>query len=245
MSLKQTGDTDEPHGLPWRRILTSVTLFTMLGFGFIYQQTTETVEAEPPQISQSIRIDQKTETVTPAEESITEESDQKAKTEQDKRDEIAKAISACRSSLDKDDAVALANIIQKESEKHNYDWQLVLAIIRTESQFNTRARSNKDARGLMQVLPSTARWLSPKLGLKYTGSDSLYDPEYNIKLGTHYLRMLHQRFGNIEKAIAAYNRGPNGLTRYLRQGRKFPPEYLVRVMNYYKELKDDPDQYAS
>jgi soluble lytic murein transglycosylase-like protein len=57
--------------------------------------------------------------------------------------------------------------------------------------------------------------------------------------------MLHQKYGNIEKAIAAYNRGPTGLTRYLRQGRKFPSSYLVKVMDYYKQLKNDPAQYAS
>ncbi len=232
MSLRQTGDMDEPHVLQWRRIFISVTLFTMLGLGFMYQQTIK--------IGQSTRLDQETETITPA-----EESDQKAETEPDKRVEIAKAISACRSSLGKDDVIALANIIHKQSERYNYDWQLILAIIRAESQFNTRARSNKGARGLMQILPSTAKWLSPKLGLKYTGRDSLYDPEYNIRLGTHYLHMLHQRYDNMEKAIAAYNRGPNGLTRYLRQGRKFPSEYLVRVMDYYKELKNGPSQYAS
>ena len=233
MSLK-AGDIDEPHILSWGRIITSVTLLTMLLSGFMYQQTTGIVEAEPLQISQEIET-----TISAG------ELDQKTETESDKRDEIVRAISACRSSLEKDDVVALANIIQKESEKHNYDWQLVLAIIRTESQFDTRARSNKDARGLMQVLPSTAKWLSLKLGLEYTGHDSLYDPEYNIKLGTHYLSMLHKRYGNMDKAIAAYNRGPNGLTLYLRQGRKFPPEYLVRVMDYYKELKDAPEQYAS
>jgi len=56
--------------------------------------------------------------------------------------------------------------------------------------------------------------------------------------------MLHRKFGNMDKAIAAYNRGPYGLTRYLRQGRKFPPEYLIRVMGYYKELKGGVNEYA-
>jgi soluble lytic murein transglycosylase len=97
----------------------------------------------------------------------------------------------------------------------------------------------------MQVMPSTAKWLSPKLGLEYKGRDSLYDPEYNIKLGTHYLHILNQKYGNMAKAVAAYNRGPDGLARYLRQGRKFPSEYLVKVMDYYKDLKDSPNERAS
>jgi soluble lytic murein transglycosylase len=101
----------------------------------------------------------------------------------------------------------------------------------------------------MQVMPSTARWLASDLGLEYGGHSSLYDPKYNIRLGAHYLHMMHQKFGNIEKAIAAYNRGPTGLIRYLRQGRKFPSRYLVRVMGYYRELKNgldsDSDRYAA
>ena len=97
----------------------------------------------------------------------------------------------------------------------------------------------------MQVLPSTAKWLSPKAGLKYRGSESLYEPEYNIKIGTHYLYTLHQKFGDIEKAIAAYNEGPTRLKRYIRQGKKHPPEYLAKVMSYYKELKSSSEEIAS
>jgi soluble lytic murein transglycosylase-like protein len=192
-----------------------------------------------------IRLDQQSKTGGPTAKSVGEGLDGKAETRPDDKQMIAEAIGACRSSLDENDISALAGIITEESKKYDYDWELILAIIRTESHFNTRAKSNKGARGLMQVLPSTAKWLSPKMGLEYGGRESLYDPEYNVKLGTRYLHMLHQKFGNIEKAIVAYNRGPNGLTRYLRQGRKFPPKYLVKVMDYYKELKDGSSECAS
>ena len=242
MSLKVSGDTDEPHIISWKRIFTNVTLLTMLGFGFMYQQATKIVEAKPLQLSQSVSSDQQTEALALKKELATTKPGEKAKTEQEK---IAKAISACRSSLDKDDVATIAKVIQKESKKHDYDWRLILAIIKTESHFDTRAISNKGARGLMQVLPGTAEWLSPKLGLKYRGSDSLYEPEYNVKLGTYYLHMLHQQYGSMEKAIAAYNRGPSGLARYLRQGREFPPKYLVRVMDNYKEFKANSNQLTS
>ncbi len=158
--------------------------------------------------------------------------------------EIAKAISVWRLSLDKKDIDSLASVVREESKRYGYDWKLILAIIRTESQFNARAKSHKGARGLMQVMPSTAKWLSPQLGLAYKGRDSLYDPKYNVRLGTHYLRMMHKKFGNIEKAIVAYNRGPSGLERYLRQGRKFPPEYLVIVMGYFEELANSAAERA-
>jgi len=208
----------------------------MIGLGFAYRQATGIVGVKQAYIDPQVEVNLQIENEAPAEEVTVQEPDEKV--------EIAKAISECRSSLDADDVASLASIIRDESKKYNYDWELILAIIRTESQLNARARSNKGARGLMQVLPSTAKWLSPKMGLKYKGHDFLYDPEYNIKLGTHYLHMMHKRFGDMGKAIAAYNRGPTGLTRYLRQGRKYPPMYLTKVMGYYKELKSSPDEFS-
>ena len=208
----------------------------MIGFGFAYRQATGIVGAKQIYIDSQVAINLQIENEAPAEAVTVQETDEKI--------EIAKAISECRSSLEADDVASLASIIRDESKKYNYDWELILAIIRTESQFDARARSNKGARGLMQVLPSTAKWLSPKMGLKYKGHDFLYDPEYNIKLGAHYLHMMHERFGDMGKAIAAYNRGPTGLTRYLRQGRKYPPMYLTKVMGYYKELKSSPDEFS-
>jgi soluble lytic murein transglycosylase len=153
------------------------------------------------------------------------------------RIEIAKAINTYCLRLDGETASSFANTILEESERYGYDWELILAIIITESQFDPWAKSHKGARGLMQVMPDTAKWLSPQLGLEYEGFRSLYDPEYNIKLGTCYLYMMHQKYGDIEKAIAAYNRGPKGLARYTKGGRGLPSRYLAKVMTYYKELK--------
>jgi soluble lytic murein transglycosylase len=159
------------------------------------------------------------------------------RTQARERIEITKAINTYCLDLDGVTASSFANTILEESERYGYDWELILAIIITESQFDPWAKSHKGARGLMQVMPDTAKWLSPQLGLEYEGSRSLYDPEYNIKLGTRYLYMMHQKYGDIEKAIAAYNRGPEGLARYTRRGRGLPSRYLDKVMTYYKELK--------
>jgi len=237
MSLNHAGDTDEPHGVFGKRLLINVTLFTIFGLGFMYQQTTDVVELGGLQDTQRGTYAHQTEAKAPEKKPVVKGPDERL--------EIIKAINESCTSLGKEDVSRLANVIQTESKKYNHDWKLILAIIKTESQFDIRARSNKGARGLMQVLPSTAKWLSPKMGLEYAGRDALYDPEYNVKLGTHYLNMLHRQFGNMDKAIVAYNRGPSGLTRYLRQGRKFPPEYLIRVMAHYKELKDGVNEYAS
>jgi soluble lytic murein transglycosylase len=141
--------------------------------------------------------------------------------------------------------LSFLDTVYMESSKYNYDWRLILAIIRTESCFDAKAESTKGALGMMQLMPNTAEWVSSKVGLKYKDYTALYDPIYNIKLGTLYLNMLHKKFGNMEKAIAAYNRGPLGLKRYLEQGREFPSEYLKRVMEYYEELKGKTNESAS
>lgn len=218
-------------------MLLSTVFFIMFVLGFMYQQAVGLVRPKLSYANRRSEAVQQVEDEAPTEELAAEDKSEAI--------EIARSISACRSSLSKRDVASFTSIVRKESGKYGYDWKLILAIIRTESHFNVRARSNKGARGLMQVLPSTAKWLSPKLGLEYKGRDSLYDPEYNIKLGTYYLRMMHKKFGDIEKAIAAYNRGPTGLIRYLDQGKKLPCKYLEKVMAYYEELKSSSDEYAS
>ena len=236
--IRKEEGTDEPHGVSGGRVLLGTTFLIVMGLGFTYQQAADIARVQPICANQQLKTDRQTKNdEIRAKESAAEKPDEEL--------EIAKAISACRSSLDEKDISCFANIVREESNKCGYDWELILAIIRTESKFDVQAKSNKGAIGLMQVMPNTAKWLSPRLGLKYGGLSSLYDPRYNVKLGTHYLYMMHQRFGTIEKALAAYNRGPTGLTRYLAQGRKFPSRYLEKVMGYYKELKNSPDECTS
>lgn len=86
---------------------------------------------------------------------------------------------------------------------------LALAIARQESEFNRTAVSPADARGLMQLLPSTAKHVAKDLGVGFDAS-RLFDPEYNIRLGTHFLAGLVNRFsGSYILAIAGYNAGPS------------------------------------
>lgn len=101
------------------------------------------------------------------------------------------------------------------SRTYGVDPYLVLAVIREESGFSPTAVSSSDARGLMQLLPSTARWIAEeKLKIPYRESD-LFTPEYNIRLGTWYLRYLLDQFGgDLAWAVAAYNGGPGNLRRW-------------------------------
>jgi soluble lytic murein transglycosylase-like protein len=90
---------------------------------------------------------------------------------------------------------------------------LVFGIIRQESAFDTNAQSWAGARGLMQLMPSTAKELAGKLGLPYT-HDKLSDPEFNVRLGTHYFSHVLGLFdGNVDLALAGYNGGPYRIKR--------------------------------
>ncbi len=85
---------------------------------------------------------------------------------------------------------------------------LALAISRRESEFDPAARSAADARGLMQVLPSTAKLVAPRVGLVYDGG-SLNDPAYNVRIGTGYLAQLVEQFGpSVALVASGYNAGP-------------------------------------
>jgi soluble lytic murein transglycosylase-like protein len=85
---------------------------------------------------------------------------------------------------------------------------LVLAIVRQESQFDPRVRSGADARGMMQMLPSTARDTARRAGIDWN-PDSLWDPQYNMRLGSSFLGRLTTNFGDsYVMAAAGYNAGP-------------------------------------
>ena len=159
--------------------------------------------------------------------------------------QIVKAIGMFQPDLEKRYTIRYANIVRKESIKYGYDWRLIVAIMKAESNFDKRAVSNKGAVGLMQIMPKTAEWLSPKLKVGYIGIGSLYDPEYNIRLGIHYLNMMHKKFGNIDKALIAYNRGPTKLMREISQGEETDSEFLEKVKIYYQHLKNSGYKYPA
>ena len=93
------------------------------------------------------------------------------------------------------------------------DW--LYAIARQESAFASDARSAVGARGLMQLMPSTARKVAQSMGVPYRSAD-LYQPKTNIALGSEYLRQLLEDFdGNHILATAAYNAGPYRVKKWL------------------------------
>lgn len=100
--------------------------------------------------------------------------------------------------------------VQKYSQQYNVDENLVYALIKAESNFNANAQSSKGAIGLMQLMETTAQDVCKRMDLNISNNelkDKLLEPEVNINIGTKYLSILIQQYGNVEIAITAYNAG--------------------------------------
>ena len=111
---------------------------------------------------------------------------------------------------------ALKKLIQREAKEKGLDPKLVDAVIRVESNYDSRALSSSGAVGLMQLMPDTARLY---------GVCDPWDIKQNVKAGTAYLRDLLFHFdGDVEKAVAAYNAGPRAVHEY----GGIPPFYETR-----------------
>ena len=134
----------------------------------------------------------------------------------------------------------VAAAIAREATRNGLDPLLVVAVIRTESSFDTYAVSPVGAMGLMQVMPDTGKWLLQKRGAKLGRRSNLFDSELNIELGTAYLADLIARFGSVEKALLAYNAGPAGAAKILADRRarnRYLAGYPRKVLGELKRLK--------
>ena len=101
-----------------------------------------------------------------------------------------------------------ADRIMTQSDRQNLDKAWVYGLMRQESRFVTNAKSNVGAAGLMQVMPSTGKWVANKIGIKL-GPGDLHDPDTNVMLGTTYMRLVLESLDNHPVlASAAYNAGP-------------------------------------
>lgn len=108
---------------------------------------------------------------------------------------------------------------------------LVKAVIAAESDFDPEAVSRKGAQGLMQLMPQTAQGL---------GVEDAFEPRQNVRGGSAYLREMLDRYGDLSRAVAAYNAGPAAVDRY--GGIPPYPEtraYVDRVLTYYRHYYGD------
>ncbi|HAV43546.1 TPA: lytic transglycosylase domain-containing protein [bacterium] len=121
----------------------------------------------------------------------------------------------------------LAGLIERYSRKNRLDPDLVKAVIKTESNFNPMAVSPAGAKGLMQLMPQTAK----ELGVR-----NIFDIEENIAGGTKYLRQMLDRFNNnLSLALAAYNAGPDRVEKHNSiPNIKETQNYIKKVLDLYK-----------
>ena len=155
------------------------------------------------------------------------------------RNRIEEIISKHYTGLDEKSAVRIPELILVESKKYGYDPLFLTALIITESSFYNWAKSNRGARGLMQLKPATAIALASETHLKWRGNRTLFDPEKNIALGAYYLNKMVSRFGNLTLALEAYNHGPSRLSKYLRKGYQ-PKRYSKKVLKNYRKIRFQP-----
>ena len=102
-------------------------------------------------------------------------------------------------------------------EGHGQNWTMIHAITRQESQFDREAVSHAGARGLMQLMPGTAKETAGKISLGYSRDSLTLDPDYNVKLGSTYIQRMMDYFGgSYPLAVAAYNAGPGNVNKWLR-----------------------------
>jgi hypothetical protein len=135
---------------------------------------------------------------------------------------------------------AVKHHMREAASIHHIDFELLQALIATESGFDAGAVSPKGAVGLMQLMPPTAQRYGVKADAKNTIEKKLTDPKTNILAGSRYLRDLMQMFpGKLELALAAYNAGEGAVKRY---GNQIPPyketqNYVKTILQMYATLK--------
>jgi soluble lytic murein transglycosylase len=143
------------------------------------------------------------------------------------------------------------DVVSKQAAKYNTDPNLILGIIRQESAFREEARSRANARGLMQILPSTGRKAAREAGVARYQVKKLYRAETNIALGTYYLASLLRRYdGNEELALAAYDAGEARVDRWMRElGTADMAEFVERIpfnetRSYVKQVLTNKAHYG-
>jgi soluble lytic murein transglycosylase len=118
-----------------------------------------------------------------------------------------------------------APIVREQAHRRGLDPYLVAAVIRVESGFRPHVRSRRGAVGLMQLMPSTAQWVSKQSGIR----GRLDEPAVNIAVGCWYLRYLIKRFHKLRLALAAYNSGPQSVDGWLADGQLGPDADTARI----------------
>jgi soluble lytic murein transglycosylase len=134
--------------------------------------------------------------------------------------------------------VVHSDIIHRSAKKHDIPSSLVFSIARQESAWEFDAKSRVGARGLMQIMPATAKETAKKARLAYK-KGKLFEPAYNITLGSHYITgLLEQYEDNRALAIASYNAGPHRVKQWLkRSNASLPLDVWIEIIPFKETRK--------
>jgi soluble lytic murein transglycosylase len=122
--------------------------------------------------------------------------------------------------------------ILHHAKRHNVDPAWVFAVTRQESTFHTHSVSPVGARGLMQLMPTSASLLSKKHNIAYPSELSLHDPHVNVNLGSAYLKQLQNSMqDNVVLATASYNAGPSQIRKWL-PNKKLDADIWIETIPY-------------
>lgn len=133
----------------------------------------------------------------------------------------------------KSSADVITKAIMGEASKHGLDPYFVMAMISGESSFNPDAIGPVGEIGMMQIRPTTGKWMAKKARLPWNGENTLRNPVMNIKIGTAYIAYLRKKFERQGQLyVAAYNMGARSVRRALNKNIR-PKDYPIHVMKRY------------
>ena len=128
--------------------------------------------------------------------------------------------------------------VQSNADRQELDPAIIFGLIRQESMLDQNAQSAVGARGLMQIMPETGRQIARKLNEPWLAENSLFNPDVNIKYGAFYYKQLLSRFdGQFALATAAYNAGPNRVSKWLPDDRSVPADVWIETIPFKETRK--------
>lgn len=151
-----------------------------------------------------------------------------------------------RPELTESDIWRLSEVIYEETARRDLDPLMIVALIRVESGFDSKAISPAGARGIMQIMPETGKKLAQRLSREYGFSaarftdEALHDPVLNLRLGIHYLHDLKKQFRNWTATLTAYNFGPGDTLSRIENNLALSEDFALLVLNAYEQYKQVP-----
>ncbi len=147
--------------------------------------------------------------------------------------------------------VEYADVVEKISAEEGVQDYILYAVIFTESSFIADAVSPVGAVGLMQLLPDTAKWLCDREGVEFD-EEMLVDPEFNVRHGARYLKILYDRYSDWDKAHAAYHAGFSRVDSWIEQEIIYYNEDgqlagipIESTQNYVNKIREVREKYKT